>query len=68
MSERDLDYIANHDQDPKVRIAAVKGMGNWRDLDYIANHDQDASVRAAAVSRMVELKNEGPNKNNRKTT
>lgn len=48
----DLNHIARHDVDSRVRMAAVSQMTDKYDLDYVVHHDSDESVRRAARRRL----------------
>ena len=54
-SKYDLEQIAQHDESPDVRIAAIQQLdsnGSKYDLEQIAQHDPDPRVRVAAVCKL----------------
>lgn len=52
MGYKDIEYIAQKDKDPHVRIAAIQQLDPEKSrftLEYIASHDEDPKVREAAL-------------------
>ena len=54
-SKYELERIAQHDESPDVRIAAIQQLdsnGSKYELERIAQHDSDPRVREAAVRKL----------------
>lgn len=58
-SRRDLEYIAQYDKSPEVRMAAIQQLSPNESksvIEYLAKYDSDERVRVVAVRQLTPVK------------